>query len=91
MKNILSQISARLSELDEAKSRIRSLSPAQLGVLQLLALGLSAKEIAEILHLSDKTIRTHLNNIYRVLGVHKATEAIRSYHYYYSGEIDFRM
>ena len=46
-------------------------------VLELLATGASNTEMAEMLHVSDSTVRFHLTNIYGKLGVKNRTEAIR--------------
>ena len=51
-------------------------SEAELGVLRLLARGLSAHEISERLFLSPNTIRSHRHTLYRKLGVHSREDAI---------------
>jgi ATP/maltotriose-dependent transcriptional regulator MalT len=45
-------------------------------VLQLLADGLSNKELARALSVSENTIKTHLANLYGKLGVGRRTEAL---------------
>jgi ATP/maltotriose-dependent transcriptional regulator MalT len=47
-------------------------------VLRLLAVGLSNREIAASLHVSQGTIRTHLSAIYSKLAVHSRTAAIHA-------------
>jgi DNA-binding NarL/FixJ family response regulator len=44
-------------------------------VLGLLAQGLSNKEIAAVLWLSDRTIERHITGLYRKIGVERRTEA----------------
>ncbi len=56
------------------------LSEKELGVLEQLALGLSNREIAAALWVSDQTVKFHLSNIYRKLGASTRTEAIRIAH-----------
>ncbi len=51
------------------------LTPREMDVLQLLAEGLSNKEIAAVLHLSPRTVNFHLDNIYSKLGVSSRTGA----------------
>jgi len=46
-------------------------------VLAELAKGCSNREIAETLWLSEQTIKFHLRNVYRKLGVANRTEALR--------------
>ena len=51
------------------------LTPRELETLQLLAEGLSNKEIARALAVSPRTVNFHLDNIYSKLGVSSRTEA----------------
>jgi DNA-binding NarL/FixJ family response regulator len=64
----------------ESPADVRSLSPKELVVLRELALGLGNREIAAKLWLSEQTVKFHLRNIYRKLGVSKRTEALRYAH-----------
>ncbi len=52
------------------------LSDRELQVLQLVANGNSNKEVAEILVISDKTVKAHLRNIFRKLNVNDRAEAV---------------
>lgn len=52
------------------------LSPREQTVLRLLAQGLSNKELARELSVSENTIKTHLANLYAKLGVGRRTEAL---------------
>ncbi|MBY6064973.1 DNA-binding response regulator [Pseudidiomarina sediminum] len=51
------------------------LSPRQLEIMQLLAQGLSNKEIATILGITEGTIRVHLSTIFKAIKVSNRTEA----------------
>jgi DNA-binding NarL/FixJ family response regulator len=53
------------------------LTPSEQRVLEALARGLSNKEIAAELWLTQQTVKFHLTNIYRRLGVANRTEAVR--------------
>jgi LuxR family maltose regulon positive regulatory protein len=52
------------------------LSERELEVLQLIAQGLSNREIAERLFLALSTVKVHTRNIYGKLGVHSRTQAV---------------
>lgn len=52
------------------------LSARELEVLELMAKGLSNAEIAQHLHLSLSTIKTHSFNLYRKMDVQRRTQAI---------------
>jgi LuxR family maltose regulon positive regulatory protein len=55
---------------------VEPLSDRELEVLDLLANGLSNKQIAKTLVISVGTVKKHLKNIYGKLGVHSRTEAV---------------
>jgi two-component system NarL family response regulator len=52
------------------------LTPRQLEVLELVAQGLTYKEVGEALHLSEKTIKYHMGNVLGALQVQNRAEAI---------------
>lgn len=52
------------------------LSPREIEVLELINNGLSNKEIGEKLFVSLSTVKTHINNIYKILEVKNRREAI---------------
>ncbi|HET8653581.1 MAG TPA: response regulator transcription factor [Gaiellaceae bacterium] len=60
---------------DETSTSV--LTPSEQRVLEALAQGLSNKEIAQQLWLTPQTVKFHLTNIYRRLGVANRTEALR--------------
>lgn len=53
------------------------LSPRELEVLRLIALGWSSRQIAEAVHRSIHTIETQVKSIYRKLAVKSRTQAVR--------------
>ncbi|EPL1069735.1 fimbria biosynthesis transcriptional regulator FimZ [Pluralibacter gergoviae] len=69
--NLLSHHSPRRGEINELP-----LSNREVTVLRYLANGLTNKEIAEQLLLSNKTISAHKSNIFSKLGVHTIVELI---------------
>ena len=52
------------------------LTPRQAEVLRLLEQGRSTKQIANQLHLTTETVRNHVRNVLRALGVHSRIEAV---------------
>lgn len=61
----------------EASSNGAGLSTREVEILQGVARGLSNRAIASELWLSDQTVKFHLHNVYRKLGVSNRTEAAR--------------
>jgi LuxR family maltose regulon positive regulatory protein len=55
---------------------VEPLTNRELDVLQLLAQRLSNKEIADKLHISIATVKSHIHNIYRKLNVNKRLAAV---------------
>jgi LuxR family maltose regulon positive regulatory protein len=67
----------RLPKADlAALSTAASLSVREQQVLQLVSAGLSDRDMAASLSVSASTVKTHLKNIYRKLGVQSRTQAI---------------
>jgi len=65
-------LAPKFSEPQEAEA----LSGREMEVLKLTAKGISNKEIAEQLFLSQRTVQAHLGNIFNKLGVASRTEAV---------------
>jgi DNA-binding NarL/FixJ family response regulator len=60
----------------EARANIEQLTPREMEVLKALGEGMSNKEIAQSLHMSVDTERTHMMNILNKLGVHSRLQAL---------------
>jgi DNA-binding NarL/FixJ family response regulator len=52
-----------------------ALSPSQVAILRLISRGHSNREIAAEVHLSENTVKTHVQEIFRKLGVRNRVEA----------------
>jgi len=72
---ITSRLLDKVSELP-LPSESHSFSKREVEILQLLAQGLSNKEIAQQLTLSEHTIKTHVANIFAKLEVNNRAEAV---------------
>jgi two-component system nitrate/nitrite response regulator NarL len=73
---MLRLVSRRRQEEYEAQKSIEKLTPREKQVLQALAEGLDSKDIAEKLHITIETERTHMVNILNKLGVHSRLQAL---------------
>jgi len=58
-----------------AVSRRAALSASQVSILRLISRGHSNREIAAEVHLSENTVKTHVQEIFRKLGVRNRVEA----------------
>lgn len=66
-----------LREVSDRGSGSESLTPREKEVLRLLSEGLSARQMARRLELSERTINTHVANVYRKLAVSNRVQAVR--------------
>jgi two-component system NarL family response regulator len=64
------------AKLAEGVTRVQ-LTPRELATLRLMADGKSNKEIASELHISERTVKTHLGHLFEKLGVTSRTEAVK--------------
>ena len=68
-----------MEELQGGESRagsVASLTDREVEILQQMALGLTNQEIADVLVLSERTVRTHVTNILAKLGLSNRTQAV---------------
>lgn len=61
---------------NEAEVKKRGLSSRELDVLQLMAEGLSNRQIASRLFLSENTVKTHSSNLFEKMEVQRRTQAV---------------
>jgi len=59
----------------QSASRPAALNRSQVAILRLISSGHSNKEIAAEVHLSENTVKTHIQEIFRKLGVRNRVEA----------------
>ena len=68
-------LNARLVARDIDKEKIDALTRRELEVLIKIANGMSNKEIANHLHISERTVKNHISNIFKKIDVSDRTQA----------------
>jgi two-component system NarL family response regulator len=58
------------------KSRKPTLTGREIEVLQLVARGMTSREIGDSLFISENTVKNHIRNILDKLGLHSRNEAV---------------
>jgi DNA-binding CsgD family transcriptional regulator len=62
---------------DQGKLDALGITPRELEMLELIASGLSNKEIAERVFVSENTVKTHLSRVFDKLGARRRTQAVQ--------------
>lgn len=62
---------------DEARLKALGLTPRELDILEAMAAGLSNKEIAERLFVSENTVKTHAVRVFSKLSARRRTQAVQ--------------
>ena len=62
---------------DQGKLDALGITPRELEILELIAAGLSNKEIAERAFVSENTVKTHLSRVFDKLGARRRTQAVQ--------------
>ncbi|MGA2159271.1 MAG: response regulator transcription factor [Dehalococcoidia bacterium] len=73
---VASRLLDRLAELSKKTPSAEMLSERELEVLRLMASGVSNKDIAEQLSITQSTVKTHITSIFQKLNVTTRTEAV---------------
>jgi NarL family two-component system response regulator LiaR len=62
---------------DQSKVESLGITPRELEILQLIAEGLSNREIAERVFVSENTVKTHSSRVFDKLGARRRTQAVQ--------------
>jgi ATP/maltotriose-dependent transcriptional regulator MalT len=62
---------------DESKLESLGITPRELEILELIAAGLSNKEIAARVYVSENTVKTHSSRVFDKLGARRRTQAVQ--------------
>ncbi len=82
LKEVPVPVVDRSFAVNEERLRELGITPRELEILQHIARGMSTREIAEALFVSENTVKTHASRLFDKLGVNrrmKAVEAGRSF------------
>lgn len=64
--------------LDTTRLEQLGITPRELDVLRLIAEGLSTRQMADRLCVSDNTVKTHCSRLFDKLGVNRRTQAVQA-------------
>lgn len=62
---------------DPAKVESLGITPRELEILELIAAGLSNREIAQRVFVSENTVKTHSSRVFEKLGARRRTQAVQ--------------
>ena len=62
---------------DDSKREALGITPREMEILELIAQGLSNREIAEKLFVSENTVKTHSSRVFDKLGAKRRTQAVQ--------------
>lgn len=68
-------LNANLAERDVVKEKLSDLTKREIEVLKMVASGAFNKEIGSTLDISERTVKNHLSNIFKKIGVSDRTQA----------------
>lgn len=73
--DLIPPLNAKKIEKNNDKDKLDKLTNRERDVLLLLAVGMYNKEIAERLNISERTVKNHVSNLFKKLGVTDRTQA----------------
>jgi two-component system, NarL family, response regulator DevR len=73
--SITSRVLQRLREGNEREERLGKLTDQERRILELIGQGLTNRQIAEEIHLAEKTVKNYVSNMLAKLGMERRTQA----------------
>ena len=73
--SLIPALNAKMIETNKDAEKIKSLTKRELDVLKLHAVGMFNKEVGKRLEISERTVKNHVSNIFKKLGVTDRTQA----------------
>ena len=80
MSDVEKQLKEEISKLPETALPAVKLTARELEIGRLTSQGLLSKEVADKLEISQRTVETHKNNLYRKLGINNNAELVSYMH-----------
>jgi NarL family two-component system response regulator LiaR len=78
VKEVAAPAADRPFAVDEERVRSLGITPRELEILQLMARGMSTREIADALFVSENTVKTHSSRLFDKLGVNRRIKAVQA-------------
>ena len=73
--SLMPLLNSSLAERDVLKEKVSDLTRREMEVLKMIASGAFKKEIALTLNISERTVKNHVSNIFKKIGVSDRTQA----------------
>ena len=73
--SLMPMLNSSLAERDVLQDKLSELTKRELEVLKMIASGSFYKEIASTLNISERTVKNHVSNIFKKIGVSDRTQA----------------
>lgn len=73
--SLIPMLNSKILERDTDQEKLSSLTKREYEVLKLLAVGMFNKEVAAKLNISERTVKNHVSNIFKKIGVTDRTQA----------------
>lgn len=73
--SLIPLLNAKMIDRNKDSAKIENLTKRELEVLKLLAVGMYNKKVAEKLNISERTVKNHVSNIFKKIGVTDRTQA----------------
>lgn len=73
--SLIPMLNSKILERNTDKEKLDSLTKREYEVLKLLAVGMFNKEVAAKLNISERTVKNHVSNIFKKIGVTDRTQA----------------
>lgn len=74
-KELVPVLNSKLLKRDIDKEKINSLTNRELNILKMVSQGLSNKDLASALNISERTVKNHLSSLFKKINVKDRTQA----------------